>query len=88
MPFASKSSIFLPFCFPGLQLKAEQKVQVHLDKWAEHLEKFGGEAAENSGGAEDDGNGATVAEADRVRVVLKRDARALLADEQMLVSFI
>lgn len=54
---------------------------MHLDKWTEHLEKFGGETAARVEGADGDGGAE-----DRVRVVLKRDARTLLGDEQQLVS--
>ena len=68
---------YFDFFLIGLQLKAEQTVQVHLDKWREHLEKFAGEKSDE-GKVED--------EEDRVRIVLKRDARTLLGDEQMVVS--
>ncbi|KAL3119029.1 hypothetical protein niasHT_003812 [Heterodera trifolii] len=57
----------------SLQLKAEQNVNVHLDKWTEHLDKFGSDSIGDGGGEE------------RVKIVLKRDARTLLGDEQMLV---
>jgi hypothetical protein len=57
---------------------------VHLDKWPEHLEKFGGEpqAGREENGEEDQ------QQQQRVRVILKRDARTLLGDEQMLVCLI
>uniref|UniRef100_A0A915PFL2 ANK_REP_REGION domain-containing protein n=1 Tax=Meloidogyne floridensis TaxID=298350 RepID=A0A915PFL2_9BILA len=63
----------------SLQLKAEQKVQIHLNKWEEHLNKFGSELKEEYLPKS--------FEEERVHVVLKRDARTLLGDEQMLVSF-
>uniref|UniRef100_A0A183C994 ANK_REP_REGION domain-containing protein n=1 Tax=Globodera pallida TaxID=36090 RepID=A0A183C994_GLOPA len=65
----------------SLQLKAEQNVKVHLDKWTEHLAKFGDDCiVGGSGGGGGGGEGE-----ERARVVLKRDARTLLGDEQMLV---
>uniref|UniRef100_A0A915CUK9 non-specific serine/threonine protein kinase n=1 Tax=Ditylenchus dipsaci TaxID=166011 RepID=A0A915CUK9_9BILA len=57
----------------SLQLKAEQKVHVHLEKWGDHLEKWG-----------DPLEPGMQLEEDQVRIVLRRDARTLLGDEQML----
>lgn len=48
----------------------------HLEKWHEHLDKWGDAALTNH--QPDD---------DIPRIVLKRDARTLLGDEQELVSF-
>uniref|UniRef100_A0A1I8BE00 ANK_REP_REGION domain-containing protein n=1 Tax=Meloidogyne hapla TaxID=6305 RepID=A0A1I8BE00_MELHA len=62
----------------SLQLTAEQKVQIHLNKWEENLNKFGSELKKEYLPER--------FEDERVRVVLKRDARTLLGDEQMLVS--
>lgn len=63
------------FCL-GLQLNAEKPVYGHLDRWHEHLEKWGEPALTNHH-----------SDADIPRLVLKRDARTLLGDEQELVSF-
>ncbi|KAI1722206.1 ankyrin repeats (3 copies) domain-containing protein [Ditylenchus destructor] len=63
----------------SLQLKAEQKVNVHLEKWPEHLEKWGDPPT---------GDPITSDEADQARIILRRDARTLLGDEQALVSYL
>lgn len=62
----------------GLQLKAEQKIKVQLDKWPDHLDKWGGPPDEGRAGIEED----------RACIMFKRDARTLLGDEQLLVGTI
>lgn len=62
-------------------MKAEQKVKVHMDKWPEHLEKWGDPSC-NESVIESFNNDAD----DQARIVLRRDARTLLGDEQVLVD--
>lgn len=59
----------------GLQLKAEKQVKGPLEKWADHLSKWGDDLLTNQ-----------QSNADLPRLVLKRDARTLLGDEQEIVS--
>lgn len=56
-------------------MKAEQKVKIHMDKWADHLEKWGDSVGDVP--SSDD---------DKPCIVLRRDARTLLGDEQALVG--
>jgi len=56
-------------------LKAEQKIKVQLDKWPDHLDKWGDPPDGSRTGIEED----------RACIMFKRDARTLLGDEQLLV---
>ncbi|KAH7728676.1 krev interaction trapped protein 1-like isoform 1 [Aphelenchoides avenae] len=70
--FARIFSIWLVSDRLSLQLKAEQKVKVHLDKWPEHLDKWGDPVLPG------------FEPSDGVKIILRRDARTLLGDEQAL----
>lgn len=57
--------------FVGLQLKAEHKPLLHMNKWKSKIEKFGNEEID----ARDD---------DTPKIFFRRDARLTLQDEKMV----
>jgi hypothetical protein len=63
----------------SLQLNADKNVKMHLDKWSHYLEKWGDDSVFHISNKQTN---------DLPRLVVKRDARTLLGDEEQFVSIL